>query len=380
MLTGLQGGMVTGGVDIPVQLPAQWVSRSQSHIVVTINYRVNIMGFPNAAALETQNLGLRDQRAAVEWVQANIAAFGGDPAAITLWGQSAGSRSADFYSFAWHDDPIARGFFMQSGTVLSSKVIFDSAGTNFTFVARNLGCDHPKNKTAELACMRQVPVSEIENFVGQYQDNSTTVNPRQPAIAFTPIVDEDVVFSNYTERYQAGQVAKRPVILSNTANEYSSLAPYPVNNLTAGPNPQAVLKGTLNTVCGISNSSLYRNELDISVYRYVYGGNFSNINPLWWMGAYHASDLAMMFGTYGIRAGASSQLEIETSAAMQDHVLAFVKDPVNGPRTVGWMPYDHRDNGGQMLLFGADGKAVQPVNGTAVEGVCYGVGQYDSMP
>ena len=84
--------MVTGGVNIPVQLPSEWVYRSQGHIVVTINYRVNIMGFPNAAGLKTQNVGLRDQRAAVEWVQDNIAPFGGDPTAITLWGQSAGSR------------------------------------------------------------------------------------------------------------------------------------------------------------------------------------------------------------------------------------------------------------------------------------------------
>ncbi|KIX99695.1 uncharacterized protein Z520_04330 [Fonsecaea multimorphosa CBS 102226] len=374
------GGMVTGGVNIPIQIPAEWVARSQSHIVVTINYRVNIMGFPNAAGLATQNLGLRDQRAALEWIQTNIASFGGDPTATTLWGQSAGSRSTDYYNFAYYKDPIARGFFMQSGTALSSTANSDVHGTNFTFVARNLGCDFPNNKTAELECMRRVPVSQIENFVGQYQDNSSTTNTHQAPIAFTPIADEDVVFSNYTARYRAGQVARVPAIISNTANEYASLAPYPLNNLTAGPNPQAVLAGTLNTVCGISNSSLYRNDLNISTFRYVYGGNFSNINPLWWMGAYHASDLAMMFGTYGIRPGAVSRLETETSAAMQDYVLAFVKDPTNGPRSVNWTAYDHRNNGGQMILFGADGKAVQQVNGTMVEGVCYGEGMYDSTP
>ena len=338
------------------------------------------MGFPGSAGLETQNLGLRDQRAAVEWVQANIAGFGGDPSAITLWGQSAGSRSTDFYNFAYHDDPIARGFFMQSGTVYPNKTNPDTTGKNFTFVAQKLGCVFPRNKTAELDCMRKVDVSLIENFVGQYQDNSSTTSPRQDPIAFTPVADEDVVFKNYTARYAAGQVAKVPAIMSNTANEYSSLAAYPLHNLTAGPSLQAVMTGTLGTVCGISKSSVYRNQQDIPTYRYVYGGNFSNINPLWWMGAYHASDLAMMFGTYGIRAGASSQLEIDTSAAMQDHVLAFIKDPANGPKSVGWMSYDHRDNGGQMLMFGADGKAVQKVNGTAVEGVCYGEGSYDNTP
>jgi len=85
------GGFETGGVNIPTQLPANWVHRSQKHIVVTINYRVNIFGFPNARGLNSTNFALQDQRVAVEWVHENIAAFGGDPSKITLWGQSAGA-------------------------------------------------------------------------------------------------------------------------------------------------------------------------------------------------------------------------------------------------------------------------------------------------
>jgi acetylcholinesterase len=58
-----------------------------------MNYRLNILGFPNAAGLETQNVAFLDQRMALEWVRDNIAAFGGDPDRITLWGQSAGAVS-----------------------------------------------------------------------------------------------------------------------------------------------------------------------------------------------------------------------------------------------------------------------------------------------
>lgn len=83
------GSFTIGGIDVPYQMPPAWVERSQRHIVVTINYRVNIFGFPNAAALEEQNLGILDQRLALEWVYANIEAFGGDPDRITMWGQSA---------------------------------------------------------------------------------------------------------------------------------------------------------------------------------------------------------------------------------------------------------------------------------------------------
>jgi acetylcholinesterase len=81
------GGFQTNGILVPGQLPPRWVSRSQSHIVVTINYRMNIMGFPNAAGLTQQNLGLMDQRTSLEWVRDNIEAFGGDPTRIMIWGQ-----------------------------------------------------------------------------------------------------------------------------------------------------------------------------------------------------------------------------------------------------------------------------------------------------
>lgn len=53
------------------------------------SYRVNVFGFPGLPGMD-QNLGLLDQRLAVEWVQKNIAGFGGDPTRITIFGQSAG--------------------------------------------------------------------------------------------------------------------------------------------------------------------------------------------------------------------------------------------------------------------------------------------------
>ena len=83
MLFMTGGGDVTGGVNVPTQLPSEWVHRSQSHIVVTINYRVNIFSFPNARGLNQTNFGLRDQRMAIEWVHQNIENFGGDPSKIT---------------------------------------------------------------------------------------------------------------------------------------------------------------------------------------------------------------------------------------------------------------------------------------------------------
>ena len=180
------GGDQTGGINIPTQLPSNMVSRSQKHIVVTTNYRVNIFGNPNARGLEQSNLGLLDQRLAVEWVAENIAAFGGDPAKITLWGQSAGAFAADMYLFAYWEDPIVRACIASSGTALSRASNSDTTGSNFTFVAKAMGCDFEDAET-ELQCMRTVPMPRIIDFMGQYQDNSSTSAPTQPAIAFTRI-------------------------------------------------------------------------------------------------------------------------------------------------------------------------------------------------
>jgi cholinesterase len=76
------------------------VRDQQDVIVVTMNYRVNIFGYPSAGALDGHNLnpGLLDHRAAVEWVYNHIQAFGGDPSRIILWGQSAGGSAVDKYS------------------------------------------------------------------------------------------------------------------------------------------------------------------------------------------------------------------------------------------------------------------------------------------
>jgi carboxylesterase type B len=139
------GGFVIGGVDIPWQMPTSWVERSHSHIVVTINYRVDIFGFPNARGLADghQNLGHLDARAALEWVRENIAAFGGDPNRITQWGQSAGSIAEDIHAYAFHEDPIAQAYFLESGTFFSILPSNDLTYSNFSFVAHHVGCEAP---------------------------------------------------------------------------------------------------------------------------------------------------------------------------------------------------------------------------------------------
>lgn len=120
VMVWIHGGAFMAGSTNPYD--ASVLARDGDIVVVSINYRVGVLGFVNfgdALGLPAipSNLGLRDQIAALEWVRDNIAEFGGDPGKVTICGQSAGSMSVSLLMLA----PKAQGLFhaavMQSGAV-----------------------------------------------------------------------------------------------------------------------------------------------------------------------------------------------------------------------------------------------------------------------
>lgn len=84
------GSYVSGAGDMPIMDPAALVSE-QRVVVVGVTYRLGMFGYLGRTADRPANLGLLDQRAALRWVHRNIAAFGGDPERVTVFGQSAGA-------------------------------------------------------------------------------------------------------------------------------------------------------------------------------------------------------------------------------------------------------------------------------------------------
>jgi carboxylesterase type B len=70
----------------------------------------------------------------------------------------------------------------------------------------------------------------------------------------------------------------------------------------------------------------------------MYAGNFSNISPLPWLGAYHGSELPLLFGTHGNYRGSSTEYEIAVSKAMQDAWRAFANNPEHGLAGQLWPP------------------------------------------
>ncbi|KAI0415974.1 Alpha/Beta hydrolase protein [Xylaria grammica] len=365
------GSFRGGGLDAPYHNPAGWINRSQQHIMVTVNYRVNIFGFPNAPDIEVQNLGILDQRLALKWVYKNIEAFGGDPNRITLWGHSAGALSADILNFAYPDEPLAAALFLMSGTAMRTFAQGDNAlKTNFSFVADQLGCHFPEDAEAELDCMQQVPATLISNFAGHYGDNHT-----KPSLFFRPTADNKIIYENYTERALKGLISRIPALVSTTSNEQSSLIEYPIRDLGGGPNKTDVDKGTLSDfICPAYNTSNIRADNKLTTYRYQYAGNYSNITPYPWMGAYHGADLPMIFGSYNI-SGGTTELQRQVAERMQDYVFAFLADPQGGLAKLGWpQSRGSERNDDNMVRFGDGESTMKIISSIEVDEACMGIG------
>jgi para-nitrobenzyl esterase len=120
VMVWIHGGAFMSGSGDPYDGSA--LAREGDVVVVTINYRVGVLGFVNfGEALGLPqipgNLGLRDQIAALEWVRDNIAGFGGDPAKVTIAGQSAGSLSVSLLMLSPKARGLFRGAIAQSGAV-----------------------------------------------------------------------------------------------------------------------------------------------------------------------------------------------------------------------------------------------------------------------
>ena len=298
------------------------------------------------------------------------------------------------YLFAYPDNPLIRASISSSATALGyPSKNFDYAGTNFTFVAKAMGCDF-EDAALELQCMRQVPMPRLINFIGHYQDNSTLVNTSQPTLNFgrqgklghaesreplltvlSRLADDKYVFTDaqYLAKYAKGDLAKVPKMIGTTAREGAPLLPWPANSVSGGPPLQSIIATTLNAfVCPSYNTSLQRDKAGLTTYRYEWAGNFSNIDGgVTWLGAYHYSDLYMFFGTYPIAPGPIPEFEVETSRTMQNLLSDFVRYPECLPRH-GWPDYHPlAANGGELVRFGADGKTVQIVSGDSVAGACH---------
>jgi carboxylesterase type B len=360
------GAFIGGGVDTPYLVPSHWIQRTQSHILVAFNHRDNVFGFPNAAGLppQEQNVGLLDVRLAVEWVRDNIASFGGDPARIGAWGQSSGAIAIAYYSYVYRDDPVVNSVILDSGNEFVDILTRDPGHANFTFLAEQFGCSGGGGDVSpadELACMRRVDTAAMETFMHDYYANGTS-----PIITFSPVIDNTTVFADYAARALEGEIARLPALIGSNAQDGNMFVPYARDGVDEALTDQMTMEYFF---CPTYQAAKVRLEAGVGpVYRYLYNGNFSNVSPRKWMGAWHGSELPLVFGTDGSYRGESTELERMTSWAMQDAWVEFVATAGMKMSVASWSGNEHVV-GGQVVEFG-NGVPARVIDATELEERC----------
>ncbi|XP_069668717.1 esterase FE4-like isoform X2 [Periplaneta americana] len=179
------GGFLSGSGNTDLYGPDYLVA--EDVVVVTINYRLGPLGF---LCLENEkvpgNAGLKDQVMALRWVQQNIAEFGGDPANVTLFGESAGASSVNYHMLS----PMSKGLFhrgiSQSGTAHHWWALTKSTKDKAFRLGEVLG--FTRSNTDELLdFLQKVPAEKIVEAT--YKAVSPMERLRMVAFIFLPTVE-----------------------------------------------------------------------------------------------------------------------------------------------------------------------------------------------
>lgn len=214
----------------------QAISQNQSFIFVAVNYRVAGFGFmPGKEILAdgSANLGLLDQRMGLEWVADNIEAFGGDPAKVTIWGESAGSMSV-FDQMAlyggdntYNGEPLFRAAIMDSGSIVPADPVDCPKGqVIYDTVVDIAGCTGTDDT---LECLRAAP---YETFLNAVNSVPGFLGYHSVALSYLPRPDGTVLTDTPDVLVQNGQYAAVPMIIGDQEDEGTIFSLFTANVTT----------------------------------------------------------------------------------------------------------------------------------------------------
>ncbi|MFJ4452829.1 carboxylesterase/lipase family protein [Pseudomonas sp. NPDC089392] len=282
-------------------------------LVVTLNYRLGILGFANfAEAFDLpeipSNLGLRDQIAALEWIRDNIQAFGGDPTRVTVAGESAGSVSVSLLMLSSKAWPLFHGAIMQSGAVNLIQDREKSRGIGRRY-AKLLGLE-----TVTIDTLRQVSLEQL--LEAQAAINSQELY----ALPASPWFDGDLLPGSLAEAH-AAPTAPVPLLAGANLDEARRFEIFPGNKLVPVrwldmekllrsqlPSDQVerILASYPRTREG---QSALASDLNFILPTRHFAERHSAVNPTWFyrfdyrhplLGACHALELAFLWPVRGI--------------------------------------------------------------------------------
>ena len=204
------GGFLNGSADI---YDSRWLTTQGDIVVVTVNYRLGTLGFLAHPALgrdgDTGNYGLADQQAALHWVRDNIADFGGDPAKVTIAGESAGAMSVCDHLVAPGSAGLFRGAILQSGPCQAQADLPHAQRVSLDYGAK-VGC---AEEATAAQCLRALPADRLQRppfYVGFGADRLTG-----------PVTGTDRLPQDPMAAFGQNRAPRIPVLIGTTTDEFT---------------------------------------------------------------------------------------------------------------------------------------------------------------
>ncbi|MBS1573861.1 MAG: carboxylesterase family protein [Bacteroidetes bacterium] len=364
----------------------------QGVILVTINYRLGRLGFFAFPALSSEhpeepkgNYGYMDQIAALKWVQQNITAFGGDPANVTIFGESAGGVSVQSLLTI----PSARGLFHKgiiesgggrNGVLTGRPIDKENADSYYPVSAETIGKNFAHKHGIEgedagaLAKLRSLTVAQIV-------DGGQETDGRSGAIIYSgPILDGKLVVETAQSAYEGGRVPGVPIIIGSNSAEV------PAGFVNARSKDSLLLlfgrmRDEAKSVYDPVDTTEFAKILTqvntdkvwaeparftanafatkgVPAYIYLFSFVSPSMQRMMRYGAAHASEIAYVFGNPRGWNGAIMQpIDYTVAKMMNTYWANFAKtgNP-NGSGLPEWPIYDPQKN--ELLEFRADGSAI----------------------
>ena len=255
------GGFRAGSGQELISYDGAALARDHGVVVVTLNHRLNVLGFLDLSAYgakyaKSGNVGMLDIVKALEWVRDNIAAFGGDPSNVTIFGQSGGGGKVCTLMAM----PSAKGLFgkaiVQSGSITELATTSCSRRIG-TYTVENLGL-----RASGVDAIKDTPYEQLleaynkalERVRKEAQEDGTIPQNFLSAILYgqVPVVDGDVIPAQPDTPQALALSANIPVIIGSTYHEFTRDREDPIFR------PLALQQAENRTAAGCAPVYLYR--------------------------------------------------------------------------------------------------------------------------
>jgi len=368
------GGFATGSGSEPMYEATELAK--QGVVVVSFNYRLNILGFfahplltEESRHASSGNYGLLDQISVLNWVQRNIASFGGDPGRVTIFGESAGGRAVSLLMAS----PLSRGLFhravAQSGAVRGVGTGLEAREQDGQRTADAVGCAETPDP---LVCLRASSYEALTSVV---------------SFDANPIVDGWVIPEDSRTVYAQGRQHDVPMIIGGNADEGT----FSMLGRMAEVRTVAQYEDYVRSLLGADADealAMYTAEADADVYqtlnrfatdrgvarhareqaRWMTGTTsktfvylFSRVSPhhQWTgLGATHTAELPYLFGNlqFAARRGNLSTLELADRRLSQAMMRYWTRFATTGDPNVEGLPVwpAYTDDAEDLLVLDAE--------------------------